>query len=103
MTNFNASHPKSEANLPPRIAWIYDGHLDKLDAATWLEPVQIMRESNWQVTLIAVGDPQQQHIKGVEITHIPMPDIYDYYPLSQTSFCNPSLLYLQIFEDNASF
>lgn len=76
MINTHNAHISPEADPHPRIAWVYGGTLDKLDAATWLEPVKLMRESKWEVTLIAVGDPQKHHIKEVEIVHISRPDIY---------------------------
>lgn len=60
----------------PRVGWIYGGSLDKLDAATWLVPVQVMRDSGWQVTLIAAGDPQEHDVRGVDVVHVSRPDVF---------------------------
>lgn len=66
--------PKSTS---PHVAWIYSGSLkERLDAATFLTTTQELRNSGWKVTLIAVGDPSQTTIRGVEVSHISRPEIY---------------------------
>src|SRR5690242_17637469 len=57
--------------------WIYSGPLaTALDAATWLKTAQELRNSGWDVTLVAVGPAGYQQIRGVEVLCIPRPEIY---------------------------
>jgi glycosyltransferase involved in cell wall biosynthesis len=61
----------------PHIAWVYTGSLnDNLDAATFLTTTQELRNFGWKVTLIAVGQPSQTLVRGVEVSHISRPEIY---------------------------
>jgi glycosyltransferase involved in cell wall biosynthesis len=65
----------SNTNL--HLVWVYSGNLvEKMDAATFLVPTQVLRHSGWNVTLIAAGDPDQKLVRGVEIAHIYRQDIY---------------------------
>lgn len=62
---------------PPHLAWVYSGSLkDKMDAATFLTTTQELRNSGWKVTLIASGNPDETLIRGVEVCHIPRPEVY---------------------------
>lgn len=75
--NYNkVDHITSKKKKDPRVGWVYGGSLDKLDAATWLVPVQVMRDSGWQVTLIAAGDPQEHDVRGVDVVHVSRPDVF---------------------------
>ncbi len=69
-------YPSSQIEQHPKIGWIYSGNLNKLDAVTWLVPTQVLRDAGWVVKLIAVGDPNQKEIHGVDVTHIPRPDVF---------------------------
>ncbi len=61
----------------PHIVWIYTGSLSRaMDAATWLRTVEEMRNSGWNVTLIAVGPDGYRQIRGVEVLCISRPEIY---------------------------
>jgi glycosyltransferase involved in cell wall biosynthesis len=61
----------------PHIVWLYDGSLDKaLDAATWLDTTNELRELGWRVTLVAAGPLGQQCIRDVEVFCIPRPEKY---------------------------
>jgi len=66
----------SESEPHPHLVWINSGSLEKLDAATWLITTQELRAYGWRVTLIASGDPKQTILHGVELTHIPRPEIF---------------------------
>jgi len=62
---------------PPHIAWIYSGSLiEAMDAATFLTATQELRNAGWKVTLIAAGHPSQISIRGIEVNHIPRPEVY---------------------------
>lgn len=60
----------------PHLMWLHTESLaEMLDAATWLETTQELRNSGWQVTLVNRGVGQQK-IRGVEVTGISRPTIY---------------------------
>ena len=61
----------------PHIAWIYSGSLaEAMDAVTFLTATQELRKAGWKVTLIAAGHPNQTSIRGIEVHHIPRPEVY---------------------------
>jgi glycosyltransferase involved in cell wall biosynthesis len=68
------------ADLQPdgrHLIWVYPGSLAKsLDAATWLATTRALREMGWRVTLIHVGPPGEQAIRGVPVYGIPRANVY---------------------------
>jgi glycosyltransferase involved in cell wall biosynthesis len=61
----------------PSLVWIYPGRLDQdLDASTWLTTTAELRSMGWQVTLIAAGPSGNKMIGGIEVTCVPMTNIY---------------------------
>lgn len=61
----------------PHLVWVYPGSLtDVLHSATWLETTRELRQLGWHVTLVTAGPAGQQHIRGVEVFCIPMPQVY---------------------------
>lgn len=59
------------------ILWVNTGSLERsLDSATWLDTSKELCQLGWDVTLIAVGSAKPQTFYGVNILHIPRPEIY---------------------------
>ena len=49
------------------LAWVVPDTLaTSLDSATYLETTDLLRKSGWDVTLIAIGPPGVQQIRGIE-------------------------------------
>jgi glycosyltransferase involved in cell wall biosynthesis len=60
-----------------RLVWVYPDLLhEKLDAATWLNPVRELRTQNWEVDLLVPGPVSSHEIWGVSVTRIYRPEIY---------------------------
>lgn len=61
----------------PHIVWVYTASLAKvLDAATWLNTVENLRNFGWRVTLLAVGPAGYQTIRGIEVLCFPRREVY---------------------------
>lgn len=76
LTTMKTTSPIQQVESTPRVVWIFNNSMDKLDAVTWLIPTQEMMTSGWQVTLMAAGNPKQTQVGGVPVHHVARPDVF---------------------------
>lgn len=61
----------------PHLVWVVSGSLTReLDSSTVLEMTRELRRLGWRVSLLCIGQPGIQQIRGVEVSGLPTLDTY---------------------------
>lgn len=60
-----------------RLLWIYTGNLARaMDGATWIETTRELSAMGWQVELVDAGPAGLSEVRGVQVRHVPRPELY---------------------------